>query len=86
MDRDIAPDNLARSATRLALAGYVPFAVLAVWLYMIAPDHPWRGETIYLLKAYAALILSFLGGIRFGLDCAIAATAATRLPFAGAAS
>lgn len=70
MDRDIAPDNLARSATRLALAGYVPFAVLAVWLYMIAPDHPWRGETIYLLKAYAALILSFLGGIRFGLAIA----------------
>ena len=46
---------------------FLPFAVLAVWLYMIAPDHPWRGETIYLLKAYAALILSFLGGIHWGI-------------------
>lgn len=71
MDGDeAATTNLARRATWLALAGYVPFAVLAVWLYMIAPDHPWRIETIYLLKTYGALVLSSLGGIRFGLAVA----------------
>lgn len=71
MDGDeAATDNLARRATWLTLAGYVPFAVLALWLYMIAPDHPWRTDTIYLLKTYGALVLSFLGGIRFGLAVA----------------
>jgi hypothetical protein len=62
-----ATGNLARRATWLALAGYAPFAVLSVWLFTIAPDHPWRADTILLLKTYGALILSFLGGIRFGL-------------------
>lgn len=71
MERDEqAADTLARRATWLALAGYVPFAALALWLYMIAPDHPWREETIHLLKTYGALVLSFLGGIRFGLAVA----------------
>lgn len=62
--------NLSRPATWLALAGYLPFAVLAVWLFTIAPDHPWRADTIFLLKTYGASILSFLGGIRFGLAVA----------------
>ena len=26
--------------------GFIPFAVLAFWLYGIAPDHPWRQGTI----------------------------------------
>jgi hypothetical protein len=51
----------------LALAGFVPFAVLALWLYGIAPDHPWRQGTIVLLTAYGAIILSFLGGLRWGI-------------------
>ena len=51
----------------LAMAGFVPFAVLALWLAAIGADHPWRATTIVLLKGYAAIILSFLGGIRWGL-------------------
>ncbi|MDP3899146.1 MAG: DUF3429 domain-containing protein [Mesorhizobium sp.] len=62
--------QLQRTGTRLALAGYVPFAVLAVWLYSIPADHPWRPDTILLLKTYGAVILSFLGGIRFGIAVA----------------
>jgi hypothetical protein len=57
----------ARLGRHLALAGFVPFAVLALWLYGIAPDHPWRHATIMLLAGYAALVLSFLGGIRWGM-------------------
>jgi hypothetical protein len=64
---DTAEESLARLGRRLALAGFVPFAVLALWLYGIAPDHPWRHATIVLLTGYAAVMLSFLGGIRWGI-------------------
>ena len=56
-----------RLGRTLALAGFVPFAVLAFWLYGIAPDHPWRQGTIVVLTAYGAVILSFLGGMRWGI-------------------
>ena len=58
--------RMARLARSLALAGFIPFAVLSLWLAGIAADHPWWAVTILLLKAYAAVILSFLGGIRWG--------------------
>ena len=47
--------KLARTGRTLVLAGFVPFAVLAFWLYGIAPDHPWRHGTIVLLTAYGAV-------------------------------
>jgi hypothetical protein len=56
-----------RLGRTLALASFVPFAVLALWLYGIAPDHPWRPGTIVLLTGYGAIILSFLGGLRWGI-------------------
>ena len=66
--RDAEADaGLARIGRMLAFAGFLPFAVLALWLYGIAPDHPWRQGTIVLLTGYAAVVLSFLGGIRWGL-------------------
>jgi len=52
---------------RLGLLGAVPLIVLALWLASIAGDHPWRAATIMLLTQYAAVVLSFLGGIRWGL-------------------
>ena len=52
----------------LVFAGFIPFAALALWLYGVAPDHPWRQGTIVLLTGYAAVVLSFLGGIRWGLS------------------
>lgn len=69
-DGDAPPGALEGSAFRLALAGYLPFVALGVWLVAIANDHVWRADTILLLKAYGAVILSFLGGIRFGLAVA----------------
>lgn len=67
-------DRLEATAWFLALAGYLPFAFLTI---MLALDPGFvSGEGRFaemesgvagLLKAYAAIILSFLGGIRWGL-------------------
>ena len=59
--------EFARTGRYLALLGFAPFVVMALWLYGIAPDHPWRQSTVTLLTGYAAVVLSFLGGIRWGL-------------------
>lgn len=65
------PTSAIRSpALGLSLAGFVPIVVLTLWLVSIPQDHVWRDDTIVLLKTYAALVLSFLGGIRFGLAVA----------------
>jgi hypothetical protein len=62
-----ADAGIARVGRNLAYAGVIPFIVLALWLYGIAPDHPWRQATIALLTGYAVVTLSFLGGIRWGM-------------------
>ncbi len=62
-----AEDQFARTGRYLALLGFMPFMIMALWLYGIASDHPWRQSTITLLTGYAAVMLSFLGGIRWGL-------------------
>lgn len=60
-------DATGRTARLLALIGFIPFAALSLWLFGISEEHPWRAATILLLKSYAVVILSFLGGIRWGL-------------------
>lgn len=50
-----AGTSSARLGRTLIVAGFVPFAALAFWLYGIAPDHPWRHGTIVLLTAYGAV-------------------------------
>lgn len=59
--------GLARIGRMLTYAGLIPFVLLALWLYGVAADHPWRQGTITLLTGYGAVTLSFLGGIRWGL-------------------
>lgn len=54
-------------AARLGYAGLAPAIVLALWLIGIPDDHAWRAQTIALLTGYAAVVLSFLGGIRWGI-------------------
>lgn len=54
----------------LAHAGLLPFVILSAWLYAIPPQHPWHDATILLLVGYAAIVLSFLGGLRWGLAVA----------------
>jgi hypothetical protein len=67
-ERETSGDaGIARTGRNLAFAGFLPLALLALWLFGIARDHPWRPGTIFLLTSYATLALSFLGGIRWGV-------------------
>lgn len=68
IDRTDADSTSAdRTAVRLGVLGALPFLILSLWLAGIAADHPWRPATIALLTQYSAVVLSFLGGIRWGL-------------------
>ena len=50
---------------RLGYAGLVPFMLGALLLWLVRPDaHPYVAAA---LSAYAAVIVSFLGGIHWGL-------------------
>lgn len=52
-------------ALRLGYAGLVPFVAGAALVWMVRPDvHPYVALG---LSAYAALIVSFLGGIHWGI-------------------
>ena len=89
MESESGPEHVLRGpAMKLSLAGCVPLLVLTLWLVSIPQDHVWRTDTIVLLKTYAALVASFLGGIRFGLAVAKdekgqrLALAATAVPLA----
>lgn len=54
-----------RVAWGLSLAGLIPFAGLTLFLY-IWPDIIQRGFAALALATYGAVILSFLGGVRWG--------------------
>lgn len=74
------PAGIPRSALLLGLAGLVPFAAaaLARWL-----DVPGIGENCARFAgiAYGAVILSFLGGIRWGVSLGPVAARERRLNF-----
>jgi hypothetical protein len=73
------PDGPFQAAGRVAgWLGLTPFIVLSLWLYGIPPDHPWRSGTILLLLVYSAVVLSFLGGVRWG--AALTADGADKRP------
>jgi hypothetical protein len=58
----LAPTSLA---LRLGYAGLIPFVAGAVLTWLVRPDaHPYVVDA---LAKYAALIVSFLGGIHWGL-------------------
>lgn len=61
-----ASTNQPDAATlRLGYAGLVPFMLGALLLWLVRPDaHPYVAAA---LSAYAAVIVSFLGGIHWGL-------------------
>ena len=61
---DIASPE-AKVALRLGYAGLIPFIGGAVLAWLVYPEaHPY---VVNALAAYAALIVSFLGGIHWGL-------------------
>jgi Protein of unknown function (DUF3429) len=62
-----ANEKPALAAWALGLAGAVPFVATAVG-YCAGPENL-RGPMSLALLTYAAVILSFLGGVRWGMEC-----------------
>lgn len=60
----MAPHRIPRPILAYGLAGVLPF--LALPLLALVPA--WQAPALAALAAYAALILSFLGGARWGLE------------------
>jgi hypothetical protein len=59
------PDSIPRPALWLGTAGLVPFVVLTSALFAM-PDHT-RPQFAFWLAAYAAVILSFVGALHWGV-------------------
>ncbi|MEL6966114.1 MAG: DUF3429 domain-containing protein [Pseudomonadota bacterium] len=51
----------------LSLGGVLPFLALTLFLVLVNASHPLHSLALDGLKTYGAVILSFLGGIRWGL-------------------
>ncbi len=56
----------------LGMAGLLPFVAGAAGLWLLPPD--WAGLAALALLTYAAVIVSFLGGIHWGLAMSLAQT------------
>ncbi len=56
-----------RTAWLLALAGFAPFAFLALALLVSGTTSAFHGLFLDAFRTYSAIILSFLGGIRWGM-------------------
>ena len=66
-------ETLPQPALLLGLAGLVPFVAFAVQVVTGRPlDARMTGPALYALQIYGAVILSFLGGIQWGLAVASA--------------
>ena len=52
----------------LTLSGLIPFIACAVIIATQGANPILQGQTRFLLLAYSAIILSFLGGVRWGLE------------------
>jgi hypothetical protein len=74
---DFPPDHDKRTAWFLALAGFLPFAILSLALLATGKTGPMHGLFIDAFRTWSAIILSFLGGIRWG--AALAARPIDRL-------
>ncbi|MEL7272371.1 MAG: DUF3429 domain-containing protein [Pseudomonadota bacterium] len=56
-----------KTAWVLSLAGFIPFGGLALATLFLAPRNPQEMLVMDALKTYGAVILSFLGGTRWGM-------------------
>jgi hypothetical protein len=54
----------SRMAACIAFSGLIPFIVMALCLWLVAP--PWQAAFAEVLKAYASTVLAFLGGMHWG--------------------
>ncbi len=57
--------DVPRPAVWLGLAGLIPFYACAIGSYVLPYD--WNGRALDWMVAYGAIILSFLGGVHWGL-------------------
>ena len=65
MTAALVPPPPTNTAHRLGYAGLVPFVAGALLVWFVRPDaHPYATLA---LSAYAAVIVSFLGGIHWGI-------------------
>lgn len=69
-DRD--HDSIPRAALALGWSGVIPFALLSTLTFVGVSD--WNGTQGPFLVAYGAVILSFMGGIHWGLARAVPST------------
>lgn len=56
----------ARTAWALSLAGALPFVFASLFLLIADRDNVWFGWFVDVVRTYGAIILSFVGGIRWG--------------------
>lgn len=68
----VSPLKPAAEAWALGIAGLLPFVVGAVGLWTLSPE--WAGLAALALLTYAAVIVSFLGGIHWGLAMSLTQT------------
>lgn len=68
----VPPLKPAADAWALGVAGLLPFVAGAVGLWSLPPE--WAGLAALALLTYAAVIVSFLGGIHWGLAMPLAQT------------
>jgi hypothetical protein len=67
MDRnDASPAMMVRTAWTLAALGYLPFLLGAFLLFTSSPDSASFDSYVLLTALYGSIILTFLGGIRWG--------------------
>ncbi|MEL7468756.1 MAG: DUF3429 domain-containing protein [Pseudomonadota bacterium] len=59
--------SVPRSAMWLGLSGLIPFASLAVLVWLLPEERGWLSPV---LTGYGVVILSFMGGCRWGLAAA----------------
>jgi hypothetical protein len=69
---EVPPLKPATEAWALGVAGLLPFVAGAVGLWSLPPE--WAGLAALALLTYAAVIVSFLGGIHWGLAMPLAQT------------
>lgn len=55
------------TAWMLSIGGFVPFASFAAALFFWSEDHQYYSLAVDGMKTYGAVILSFLGGTRWGI-------------------
>lgn len=60
----------ANVAWALSLAGFIPFGFIAIALFMMSTSNELFVSLFDIFKVWSALILSFLGGIRWGFAIA----------------